>query len=226
MAHLFNPPSNIRLISLVLLSTSWLLPGAAFSVGDDHSPNQIQLVTQLAQAGRAQAQYSLGRLYLYGRGPEQDIEQGLNWLRKAADQNYGEAQNQLGLLYLTGGGVNMDCKIASHWFSSVAPDSNAYRQARSNLAWLLATCPEDSARDGQRAIEIVRQLLEQEPDNPSLLDTHAAALAETGQFEQAIETQQKAIALLTGQSAATQQQRFNSRLQHYQRNHPWRISPE
>jgi TPR repeat protein len=203
-----------------------LQPAQAGASQEAYTHSEIQLITSLARAGRANAQFTLARMYLSGRNVEQDFEQGLQWLRKAAAQQHGQAQNQLGLLHLTGAGVSMDCGLAIHWFSQVGDKSDAHLQARSNLAWVLATCPSDAARDGQRALKIIQPLIKgKQRDNPSLLDTLAAALAETGQFEQAIAIQQQALALLEKQAAPGQRgERFNARLQSYRNHRPWRIS--
>lgn len=218
--------SNIYLIFVALVCISQLLSATA-GAGQEHvSQSEVQLIVSLANAGRPEAQFSLGRMYLSGRGVEQNFEQGLEWLKKAAAQQHGQSQNQLGLLYLTGTGVDMDCGNAAHWFSQVNTRSDFRLQAQSNLAWVLATCPQDSARNGQRALQIIQSLIDNKHGkNPSLLDTLAAALAETGQFDQAVTTQQQAIALLEQQPSPTQQRkRFNARLQSYQNNKPWRIS--
>jgi tetratricopeptide (TPR) repeat protein len=67
-----------------------------------------------------------------------------------------------------------------------------------NLAWLLATCPEDEIRDGPRAVGLARRACELSKwQNPPMLGTLAAAYAETGQFEKAIEYQEKAISLVS-----------------------------
>lgn len=65
-----------------------------------------------------------------------------------------------------------------------------------NLAYILATSPEDGVRDGKRAIDLAEtaQLLEEKP-SPDVLDTLAAAYAEAGQFDRSIETENKAINL-------------------------------
>ena len=53
-------------------------------------------------------------------------------------------------------------------------------------AWLWATCPDDSFRDGKKAVEFAKKAVElTEGKEPAILDTHAAALAEAGDFEQA-----------------------------------------
>ncbi len=54
------------------------------------------------------------------------------------------------------------------------------------LAWLLATSPDERLRDGPRAVELARRVNELSGGQvPQILDTLAAALAETGRFEEA-----------------------------------------
>lgn len=65
-----------------------------------------------------------------------------------------------------------------------------------NLAWLLATCPNPALRDGQRALQLAQRACElSEWKEHNLLDTLAAACAQLGQFNRAIEYQTKAIDL-------------------------------
>ena len=54
---------------------------------------------------------------------------------------------------------------------------------RLQLAWILSTSPDASLRDGAGALEVLRSLGER----PRVLDVRAAALAETGQVEAALE---------------------------------------
>jgi Flp pilus assembly protein TadD len=61
--------------------------------------------------------------------------------------------------------------------------------ALNNLAWLLATSSEPSLRNGPRALQLARQADQLSGSiNPLVLRTLAAAYAETGQFQKAIET--------------------------------------
>ena len=52
-----------------------------------------------------------------------------------------------------------------------------------NLAWLLATSPEEGIRDGKRAIELAEKACEEtEWQDAHIISTLAAGYAETGNF--------------------------------------------
>ena len=57
-------------------------------------------------------------------------------------------------------------------------------QVQNNLAWILATAPQASLRNGNKAVELARQANELTGGkNPIILHTLAAAFAEAGQFD-------------------------------------------
>ena len=66
------------------------------------------------------------------------------------------------------------------------------------VAWLLATCPESRYRDPQKALEAARRAQRFGAENdPVILDTLAAALANAGDYELAIPYAQQAARLAT-----------------------------
>jgi tetratricopeptide (TPR) repeat protein len=73
--------------------------------------------------------------------------------------------------------------------------------AQNNLAWLLATCPEASLRNGQKAVEVAQQAVQLSGGkSPEILDTLAAAYAEAGRYPEAVETAQRALDLSATQN--------------------------
>ena len=72
-----------------------------------------------------------------------------------------------------------------------------------NLAWVLATHPEADLRNGAEAVQLAEQACEHTSYKQTVfVGTLAAAYAEAGQFEKAVETAQKAcdLALSLGQT--------------------------
>jgi tetratricopeptide (TPR) repeat protein len=91
--------------------------------------------------------------------------------------------------------------------------------ALNNLAWVLATSPDDTLRDGKRAIELATQACEvTEYKQAYILSTLAAGYAETGDFDTAVTWSKKAVALGTDQTKAQLEQELAS----YQEKKPWR----
>jgi tetratricopeptide (TPR) repeat protein len=87
-------------------------------------------------------------------------------------------------------------------------------------AWLLATCPDATYRDGAKAIESAKKACElTESKQAMFLDTLAAAFAETGEFESAVKWQSKAIELAP---SPEDKRDFQARLRRYEDKKPYR----
>ena len=75
-----------------------------------------------------------------------------------------------------------------------------------NLAWLQATCSDESLRDGKDAVRNAQRALElSEGHKKSWCRVLAAAHAEAGDFEQAVRNQQLAIDACAGDSNELEQ---------------------
>lgn len=63
-----------------------------------------------------------------------------------------------------------------------------------NLAWMLATAPNASDRDGPRAVRLAEAAVKSQPsEDPRMLNALAAAYAEAGRYDEALKTLARAI---------------------------------
>ena len=94
-----------------------------------------------------------------------------------------------------------------------------------NLAWVLATSPNEKLRDGKRAIELARKACElTEYKKPHIISTLAAGYAETGDFENAVKWSRKAVDM--GVESEEVDQQLKQELESYQKKKPWREKQE
>ncbi len=96
------------------------------------------------------------------------------------------------------------------------------------VAWFLATCPQDDIRDGNRAVRLSREAIGLVPNPvPGYYDTLAAAYAADGMFADAIEVQTQALSL--GRRAGLtepQLKEWQERLEGYEQKIPYHIPPQ
>jgi tetratricopeptide (TPR) repeat protein len=92
-----------------------------------------------------------------------------------------------------------------------------------NLAWILATCPEASVRNGAKAVQLAEQAarLSGSPD-PIFIGTLAAAYAEAGRFPEAVATAQRAQQLAVDQSNPGLASALQIQIGFYQSGSPFR----
>jgi Flp pilus assembly protein TadD len=95
--------------------------------------------------------------------------------------------------------------------------------ARKYLAWILATCPEASLRNGTEAVKLAQQADQLSGgNNPAILATLAAAQAEVGHFSDAMATAQKALGLATAQTNTAVADALRTQIKFYQAGSPFR----
>jgi Flp pilus assembly protein TadD len=94
-------------------------------------------------------------------------------------------------------------------------------EARYHLAWLLATCPVPSLRNGAEAIEHARRVDHVCGSQPGTLDCLAAAYAEAGRFPEAIATARRALALAVKQNNRTLASSLPARIAQYEAGKPF-----
>ena len=122
------------------------------------------------------------------------LKEGVAHLERALalDTTYTVAYHNLGEAY----GALGNRLLATKYFAlavEVKPDEPFLLN---RLGWLLSTSPEDHVRDGARAVSVAERAVQLTArQDPTSLDTLAAAYAEVGRFTEAVIVIREAIAL-------------------------------
>ena len=130
-----------------------------------------------------------------------------------------ETRNILGTVLIQQGRIR---EAIEQWQKALAiqPENG---NAMSNLAWVFAASPEDSVRDGARAVELAKNALRISGGKiPMIFRTLAAAYAENGRFREAIETAQHGVALANSQGNPGLAAELQSNIALYQAGRPLR----
>lgn len=106
------------------------------------------------------------------------------------------------------------------WRSVLSRQPN-YLPAARELAWLLATAPDDTVRRANEALSIATQLSQAAPAAPAVLDALAAAYANAGRFDEAVTTATRA-AELAEKAADTPAAEIRKRIALYRQQQPFR----
>ena len=187
------------------------------------NPHFLSWITEQAETGNAQAQLMLGEAYSDYSLPKPDRDKARHWFELAANQNIVEGKYRLAVLYLKnsenaqqavnllseaaeqqhapsnlklatlydeGEHVDQSMDTAIKFYAQASDLGNL--QARNKLAWIFATSSSERNRDANKALELVKPLAYLFDTWP-YLETLAAALAETGNYSNAVSVQQKAI---------------------------------
>lgn len=211
--------------------------GALYETGEGVTKDPAKAAEwfkKAAEQGHAQSQTAYASKLENGGGVPKSAAKAALWYLKAAQQGYILAMSRIANLYYTGQGVPVDFRRAKAWYQRAATSEDPW--SSNNLAWFLATCPDESMHNGEMAVELARRALklitelaqEEEEQQPwSMIDTMAAALARNGEFKEAELWQKRSIDLLakdTEVEAAERQKlesEFQTRLKLYQKQTPY-----
>jgi len=127
--------------------------------------------------------------------------------------------------YNLGGALYMQEKVRealARWREGLRADPNSL-PLLNQTAWVLATCPDASVRNGPEAVELAERAVKVSPGpDPGLLDVLAAAYAEVGRFLEAVQIAHRALDLATQQNAQTLIEGLKARIAHYESKSPFR----
>lgn len=115
---------------------------------------------RLAQAGDAEAQFSMGHLYRAGEGVPRDAAIAADWFARAAAQGHGHAMLNLALMHEQGAGVARDLAMAYAHAARAGRllDGESLERARTAAARIaLVFQPADAERARRLLIEMDRR---------------------------------------------------------------------
>lgn len=204
------------------LNSQWILANIYthdLAAGKDYA-KAFEWLQKAAESGHTAAQRELGKRYMWGKGTQRNYDHALKWFKLAAREGDAEAEFFMGVIYLGNKEYKGDQASAMNWFKKAA--AAGHKMAINNLAWLYATSPNRSLRNGNKGVAIMLPLIKKEPRSPVLLDTLAAAYAESGDFSKAVEYQERAIENLPEKMKPSIRQGYIDRLSQYKQDKPWR----
>jgi tetratricopeptide (TPR) repeat protein len=110
----------------------------------------------------------------------------------------------------------------AHWRKAHVIDADRV-SATLGIAWVLATAPDASVRNGSEAVSMAESANKPgTAEDPNSLDTLAAAYAENGQFERATASAARALELAVSRGNVPQAAAIRDRLQRYKEDKPYR----
>jgi len=110
-----------------------LLAAALVAAPDTDVTRAMDAVRVRAAAGDTIAQFSLGALLYYG---SEDTAQAIDWIRRAAEQQFAPAEFQMGQVYDFGFGAAQSDRQALEWYRRAAGHDSAPAQRSLGEAYL------------------------------------------------------------------------------------------
>jgi tetratricopeptide (TPR) repeat protein len=169
----------------------------------------------------AEACYALGNGFLEKGQTDEAIARYQRALKIRPD--YPEVLNNIGLALLQRGRPS---EAIAHWQKALDFRSD-FVDVLNNLAWVLATFPDTSIRNGARAIKLAERARQLSSDiNPAILRTLAGACAENGRFGEAIDIAQEGLQVAKAQGNPALVDIFESDIALYRTNSPIRTAAQ
>ena len=149
------------------------------------------------------------------------LDEAVTHLQRALeiDPNHADAHYNLGNTFLQMGRIQ---EALAHYKTAleINPDDI---DVLNNMAWVLATAPEPSTRNGEKAIAMAQRAVSLTGNRqPRTLATLAAALAETGRFPDAVTTAERALQLAIDQGNFSLADSIRAQRELYRSNLPFR----
>ena len=167
----FSEAAKLRNPEAIVAFARFLISPAGEGFREEEKFGIVKLLEELVAEKDPEAMVVLGNLNAAGVQTDQSFRQAISWYRKAV-------------------------KAASNNIDEASDE------IINEVAWILATTSKKSLKRARYALRIIDKRMQDSSlarEKPEFLDTWAAALAANGQFEKAIEVQNRAISKATEQ---------------------------
>ena len=167
----FSEAAKLRNPEAIVAFARFLISPAGEGFREEEKFGIVKLLEELVAEKKPEAMVVLGNLSAAGVQTNQSFRQAISWYKKAV-------------------------KAASNNIDEASDE------VINEVAWILATTSKKSLKRARYALRIIDKRMQDSAlarEKPEFLDTWAAALAANGQFEKAIEIQNRAISKATEQ---------------------------
>ena len=188
----FSKATKLRNPEAIVAFARFLISPAGEGFREEEKFGIVKLLEELVAEKDPEAMVVLGNLSAAGVQTDQSFRQAISWYRKAV-------------------------KAASNNIDEASDE------IINEVAWILATTSKKSLKRARYALRIIDKRMQDSSlarEKPEFLDTWAAALAANGQFEKAIEIQNRAISKATEQDRDDVLQILEKHLKSFKLNQP------
>ena len=188
----FSEAAKLRNPEAIVAFARFLISPAGEGFREEEKFGIVKLLEELVVEKDPEAMVVLGNLSAAGVQTDQSFRQAISWYRKAV-------------------------KAASNNIDEASDE------IINEVAWILATTSKKSLKRARYALRIIDKRMQDSSlarEKPEFLDTWAAALAANGQFEKAIEIQNRAISKATEQDRDDVLQILEKHLKSFKLNQP------
>lgn len=212
----------------VLNQDAYLEPNCYYNFGVCHLwklaglqiQNAVKWFNIAIEKGVKEAHIMLGDVYRLGNGTPKDTELAEYHFKQAIKYGLYRAYGKLAEMYRTGDHFEVDQSLQKKYYSRAYENSTL--DYKNNYAWLMSTSLNKRLRNGELALKVILEDIDESKREAYKVDTLAATYAELGDFDSAVREQKKANALYKKQEADPEKAGGLTRLAMYKDNVPFR----
>ena len=153
------------------------------------------------------------------------LDESIHWLQKALETkpDYQSARRNLALVEAERDKMIKTLAVRREEIRTKPEDASLLN----DTAWMLATNPNASVRNGTEAVELARRAVQlTDSKDPVVLGTLASAYAEAGRFPEAVETARQAQRIASEQKLPALADLLQSRIRLFEAKSPFREAPK